>query len=247
MIERHTVVVDGAKLHFRRAGSGEPVILIHGLSASSRWWSRNIDALAERFEVFVIDLLGFGGSRGTRPFVLTESAELLARWMGTIGIERAHIVGHSMGGYIAAQLAAEHPERVTRLVLVDAAVPLPREGRLQHAAHLGREMRYTPPRFLHLLATDAILAGPRTIWSAANQIISADLEADLEKITAPVLIVWGERDPLIPPSIGNRLAELIPGAQHVTIANCGHKPMLERPDEFNAVVIEFLTDDVDPR
>ncbi|HYI14083.1 MAG TPA: alpha/beta hydrolase [Thermomicrobiales bacterium] len=242
MSERRWSDLDGARLHYQRAGSGEPVILIHGLSASSRWWRHNVDALAEHFSVYTIDLLGFGRSRGRQPFVLSEAAMLLARWMGTIGIERAHIVGHSMGGYIAAQLAAEYPEKVARLVLVDAAVPLPRQSRLQHILRLGREMRYTPPQFLHLLAMDAAIAGPRTVWSAANQLMVADLESELGKISAPALLIWGEHDPLVPPAIADRLAELIPDVRRCVIPRSGHKPMLERPQPFNEAVIAFLSD-----
>ncbi|HEX5166079.1 MAG TPA: alpha/beta fold hydrolase [Thermomicrobiales bacterium] len=232
--------LDDARLHYRQLGSGKPVVLIHGLSASGRWWHRNVDALAAHFTVYVIDLIGFGRSRGGRRFVLAEAAALVAGWMDAIGLERANVVGHSMGGYVAAQLAAEFPEKVDRLVLVDAAVPLPRQQRLHHLTHLGREMRYTPPRFLHLLATDALLAGPRTIWAAANQLIAADLEPKLDRISAPVLLVWGEHDPLVPASVADRLAERIPNVRRVVIPNCGHKPMLERPNEFNEAVIAFL-------
>lgn len=242
MTERHWCELDNARIHYQTAGSGDPVVLIHGLSASSRWWHRNIDALAAHFTLYTIDLIGFGRSRGRQRFVLSESSALLARWMETIGLERAHIVGHSMGGYIAAQLAAEHPEKIDRLVLVDAAVPLPRKSRLQHLAHLSREMRYTPPQFLHLLATDALLAGPRTVVSAANQLLVADLEPEIGKIIAPVLLIWGEGDPLVPLTIADRLEELIPNVRRHVIPNSGHKPMLERPDEFNTAVIEFLTE-----
>ncbi len=234
--------LDGVRLHYQRTGSGDPVILIHGLSASSRWWRHNVDTLADRFTVYTIDLIGFGRSRRNKSFVLSESARLLTRWMEIVGIERAHIVGHSMGGYIAAQLAAEYPAKVMRLVLVDAAVPLPRQSRLQHVLRLGREMRYTPPHFLHLLATDAAIAGPRTVWSAANQLMVANLEPELGKIAAPVLIVWGENDPLVPPAIADRLAELIPDARRCVIPRCGHKPMLERPEVFNKAVIAFLSE-----
>jgi len=247
VIERHWCELDGARLHYQTVGSGDPVVLIHGLSASSRWWHRNIDALAERFTLHIIDLIGFGRSRGRQRFNLAESAALLAHWMETIGLERAHIVGHSMGGYIAAQLAAEFPEKVNRLVLVDAAVPLPRKTRLQHLSQLSREMRYTPPRFLHLLATDAMLAGPRTVLSAANQLIVADLEPELPKIAAPVLLIWGANDPLVPPAVADRLEELIPNARRHVIPGCGHKPMLERPAEFNEAVIAFLTEQAPER
>lgn len=241
MIERRWVDLDGARLHYQRSGMGEPVVLIHGLSASSRWWARNVDALAGRFTVYVIDLLGFGHSRGRQRFVLAEAAALLARWMEAVGIDQAHIVGHSMGGFIAAHLAAEYPEKVRRLVLVDAAVPLPRQRRRLHITHLGREMRYTPLRFLPLLATDAVRAGPRTVWGAFNQLLAADIERELGNIQAPVLLIWGEHDTLVPPGIADRLAELIPRAQRVVIAGAGHKPMLEQPSAFNDAVTGFLS------
>lgn len=241
VIERNWVDVDGASIHYQRSGTGEPVILIHGLSASSRWWSRNVDTLAERYEVYLIDLVGFGRSRGRDGFVLADSAVLVAHWMDAIGIDHAHIIGHSMGGFIAAHLAAEFQDKVQRLILVDAAVPLPRQRRLRHVTHLGRELRHTPVRFLPLLATDAVRAGPKTVWGAFNQLLVADIEQELSRIQAPVLIIWGEHDTLVPPGTADRLTELIPHAQRVVVAGAGHKPMLERPAEFNQRVIEFLS------
>lgn len=241
MVEWHSVDLDDARIAYQRAGAGEPVVLIHGLSASSRWWYRNVDTLATRFEVIVLDLIGFGRSRGYRRFDLTEAAALLARCLDALGIRHAHIVGHSMGGYIAAQLAATFPHLVDRLVLVDAAVTLPKRQRPWHVTQLGRELRYTTPRFLRLLATDALLAGPRTIWAAASQLLTTDLESELERVAAPVLLVWGENDSLVPASVAERLAELLPNVQRVIIPRCGHKPMLERPDEFNQAVIGFLS------
>jgi pimeloyl-ACP methyl ester carboxylesterase len=103
-------------------------------------------------------------------------------------------------------------------------------------------MRYTPPQFLHLLATDAVLAGPRTVVSAANQLLVADLEPKLGQIEAPVLLIWGDSDPLVPPAIADRLEELIPNVRRCVIPNCGHKPMLERPELFNEAVITFLSE-----
>ncbi len=241
MIERRWVDLDGARLHYQRAGAGTPVVLIHGLSASSRWWERNVDALAGQFEVYVIDLFGFGRSRRQQRFVLSDAAALLVRWMDALGIERAHVVGHSMGGFIAVQLAAGFPERVARLVLVDAAVPLPRQSPLRHATSLGRQLRGTPPRFLPMLATDALRAGPWTILNAAEQLLTADIEPELAGIQAPVLLVWGERDTLVPPVVADRLVELLPDARLVMVSGAGHTPMWERPNDFNEAVIAFLS------
>src|SRR5215204_4762664 len=105
-------------------GSGPPLILLHGLSGSGRWWCRNVPAFASRFRTYAIDLPGFGASRGVRWSRLDDTADRLSDWIAAEGLSRVHIAGHSLGGAAAARLAARYPERVDRLVLVDAAIRL---------------------------------------------------------------------------------------------------------------------------
>src|SRR5918992_1428287 len=125
-VERRYVQVGSSTMYAEISGSGQPLILVHGLGGSTRWWARNVPALARSCRMYVLDLLGFGRSRGQR-FVLRDAAGLLVHWMDQLGLARASIVGHSMGGFIAAYIAAQFPERVERLVLVDAAaLPLER-------------------------------------------------------------------------------------------------------------------------
>src|SRR5581483_1554615 len=116
--ERRRIAVGPATIAYEVAGSGPPVVLLHGLSGSSRWWRRNIGALAPHRRVYIVDLIGFGASRGQARFVLAEAAGTLMRWLDLLGLARASLVGHSMGGLIAAELAADAPDRVDRLVLV---------------------------------------------------------------------------------------------------------------------------------
>ena len=220
-------------------GSGEPLVLIHGLSGSSRWWRRNVAALAAHFEVHLIDLIGFGGSRGY-AFALDKAADYLVRWLDAQQIERAHIIGHSMGGYIAADLAATHSERVKRLVLVDAAVLPFGLSYVQHARGLLRELWHLPPSFYPILVGDAVRAGPRTLLSAANEVIHADLRTKLGQIHAPTLLVWGERDDVVPPSFGQQLRSEIAGSELVLLKHAGHNAMWDRAEDFNRVVLAFL-------
>ncbi len=239
-VEARQVAIDDARIYYQVAGTGPPLVLVHGLSASGRWWAKNLPALADHFRTYVIDLVGFGRSRARRRFVLGEAAASLARWLDAIGVERADIVGHSMGGFIAADLAADFPRRVSRLVLVDAAA-LPIEyGRLRHAIGLARSLRYTPIRFLPLLATDAARAGPVTLWKAANELIASDISEKIARIAAPTLVVWGEHDALVPLGIGQRLAQTIPSARLAVIPGAGHNPMWDRPEAFNQEVLDFL-------
>lgn len=237
---QHRVVhIGSAAIHSQIVGAGPPLVLVHGMSGSARWWGKNVGALAQHFELHIVDLIGFGKSRGHR-FVLSEAASHLHTWMVRLGIERASLVGHSMGGFIAAEMAVHHPESVDRLVLVNAAA-LPFDyGHLQHAVGLARALPRLPMGFLTVLATDGYRAGPLTLWNAGRQLLRTDIRHQLAAIEAPTLLIWGERDSVVPLGIGRRLAEVIPGARLAVIEKAGHVPMWERPEAFNSVLIEFL-------
>jgi pimeloyl-ACP methyl ester carboxylesterase len=240
-VERRHAQVGPVSIHYQVAGSGAPLVLIHGLSGSCRWWGRNIDSLARQFHVYVVDLVGFGASRNGHPFVLDKAASTLVRWMDQVGIERAGLVGHSMGGHIAAELAADFPERVDRLMLVDAAVLPFDQNYLQHTFGLLNELRQLPLSFLPILFTDALRAGLTTLWRAASELLIRDMLAKLAKIQAPSLVVWGERDALLPLELGKQLARHMPGHELVVIKGAGHNPMWDCPCAFNQVVMDFMS------
>jgi pimeloyl-ACP methyl ester carboxylesterase len=238
--------VGSATVHSQIVGSGPPVVLVHGMSGSARWWGKNVRALASHFELHIVDLIGFGKSRGHR-FVLSEAADSLHTWMGRLGVPRASLVGHSMGGFIVADMAARFPETVDRLVLVNAAA-LPFDyGHLQHAVGLARALPRLPLGFLTVLATDSYRAGPLTLLRAGRQLLRTDIRHQLAAIQAPTLLIWGERDSVVPPRIGRRLAEFLPHATLVVIKGAGHVPMWEQPSAFNAALLDFLTAPADTR
>jgi pimeloyl-ACP methyl ester carboxylesterase len=197
--------------------------------------------LAKRFRVYVVDLIGFGRSRDGSSFILSEAAGRLAEWMGQIGLARASIVGHSMGGLIAADLAADCPERVERLVLVAAAAFSPGPDYGQHLTGLLRWLRYAPLTFLPILLTDAWRAGPLTLARAARELLATDLSPKLARVQAPTLIVWGEHDSVVPREVGERLQVALPGAKLVVIPGAAHNPMWDRPEAFNRLMLEFLS------
>jgi pimeloyl-ACP methyl ester carboxylesterase len=221
------------------------MVLIHGLAGSTRWWDASLPGLARSFQVYAVDLPGFGDNRRTEPFTLERAAEQLAAWMDAVEIERASIVGHSMGGYVAADFAARFPERVNRLVLVDAVVrpyehPLrePVRGVLDTA-------RTLPVRYWRILLGDALRAGPATLHNATRAVLAADLRPRLGQINAPTLVIWGERDNLVPLEYGKLLAESLPNARLEVIEGAGHNPMWDRPDELNRLVAGFLDSEGD--
>lgn len=204
-METHRFAVDSRTLFYQVAGEGEPVVWVHGLSGSGRWWSKNVRCLARRFRVYMVDLPGFGSSHGRGlswvrggQFVLHEAEHVLLHWLDAQNLERFHLIGHSMGGYISAGLAARHPERVDRLVLVDAAAVPIRVPLARSAFNLAHAVRYLSADFLPVLVTDSIRAGPLTLFSAIREILSSDMTEALAKIQSDLLIVWGEYDMLLP-------------------------------------------------
>jgi len=233
------VTVDDAEIYFEEVGRGRPLVLLHGLSGSGLWWRRNVPVLAGHFRVYIVDLIGFGASRG-QPFLLHRAADLLVKWLETLALKEASFVGHSLGGFIATDLTINHPGRVAQLVLVDAAtLPIGRPL-MRHGLDLVHALRYMSLDFLPVLLQDAWRAGPRTLLSAMREIRQADLAGHLAEVTVPTLVIWGENDTLIDPLIGRELAASLPRAELVMIPEAGHNPMWDRPHRFNEVLLEFL-------
>lgn len=227
------------RIYYEEFGSGPPLLLIHGLSGSGKWWGQNVHFLAQHFHVYVVDLMGFGRSR-RQPFVLSEASAAIAAWINYMHLEKVTLMGHSMGGFISIDLAANHPEAIERLVLVDAAgLPMGRTH-LATAFSLVRVVLEMPFGFWPILLADALRAGPRTLWSAAHEILSTDVSTRLNRIQIPTLIVWGERDWLVPLHIGEQFSQALPTANLMVVPNAGHNPMWDQAAIFNQIVVEFL-------
>lgn len=263
-------VVNGVAIHYVEQGQGKALILIHGLGASTYNFRHTLLEMSRHFRTIALDLPGFGLSE--RPtaydYSLTNQAHTVIRLMDHLGIERAHILGHSMGGMVAARLAARWPERVDRLILVASPVHL------------------NPPRLLGLgllapfwqTAVGIIMAHRRIrekIWrdgfydqeSLTNEIMEQyflpsrikgnsrslvkmaaaarrDPPPDLSQIVCPTLILWGENDHNITsPEVGRKLQQRLPNARLVLIPRAAHMLLEERPQETNQAIRDFLLEE----
>lgn len=235
--------VDGLPLRYEVAGEGEPVILVHGLSGSARWWARNVGELARRHRVYTVELPGFGWlRRGARRFSLTDAPDWLAAWMRELRLEGATLVGHSMGALICARVAAERPEYVGRLVLVAPAGFGSERSFIGHVLPLLAAVRGAPLAFIRVLVADAVRAGPASLLHAARALVRHDFVEPLRDVRAPTLLVWGERDPLTSPALGELLQALLPQSRLVVLPGA-HVPMFERPEAFNRALLEFLEEE----
>ena len=231
----------GQRVRYQVTGCGEPVVLVHGLAGSARWWRRNVAALARHHTVYLVNLPGFGSFRryGLR-FTLAEGADWLGAWIEAAGIGPCHVVAHSMGGYLTIRLAAGRPELVRRLVLVAPAVIAGSRPIRAYPLALVAAGLAASPSFLPLLALDSLRAGPLTILRAAGRLLSDDVRAELEAVSAPTLLVWGSRDPLVPPALGPQVRGALRDGTLLVLPGAGHVPNYDRPRQFNEATLAFL-------
>jgi 2-hydroxymuconate-semialdehyde hydrolase len=258
------------RVFVHRAGSGRPLVLLHGLMASHWIFRPILPALARERDVMAIDLLGFGESDRPAPekygYHSAAFASTVAEVMDQLGVARADVLGHSMGGGAALALAARHGARVERLVLACPAVyPLPRypDHKLllssagpflwKHMLTKGMFARTWRGRHVRdgAVISDELVdhvwerfnrAGGREAAYAASLALSklANNSADPGRVRAPTLLVWPEEDRLVPLAHGRRLAKSIPGARLTVVGACGHDLFIERPDEVLRQVMPFL-------
>jgi pimeloyl-ACP methyl ester carboxylesterase len=261
-------LVDGARLRLRDTGPrGAPaVILLHGFGASLDTWEPWAKALAGRYRVIRFDLPGFGlsGADPTGDYTDAREMRILADLMDQLGVARANLIGNSLGGRIAWSFAAAHPERVTRLVLVSPdgfASPGFAYGKAPKIPPMMRLLPYVAPRAL-LKANLAVAYGRpaalgeatltryrdlmlapgvrRAILARMGQVILHDPAPVLARIQAPTLLLWGEKDSMIPiANAGDYLRDL-PHATLVRLPGLGHVPFEEDPATSLAPVARFL-------
>jgi pimeloyl-ACP methyl ester carboxylesterase len=167
---------------------------------------------------------------------------LLAQWLRALALPPVALLGHSMGGAIAVHLAAHAPDLIERLVLVDAAC-LPLDSALP--VMITRSARSMVQRgagsYPLTMLRDVLKPRLRLLWQAAQEMNHSDFRAELASLTLPTLIIWGERDVLLPLALGETLAEMLPHATFVTMPESGHRPPLSQPVEFSRLVLDFLS------
>jgi pimeloyl-ACP methyl ester carboxylesterase len=178
------------------------------------------------------------------PFALDNVTAWLLAWMEAVGLEQAHFVGHSMGGYICVSVAAQRPEVVRDLVLVCAAGLPGERALLGYLVPLLRMICYVTPSFLPVLFYDALRAGPFMFLRAARDLLSKDMHDLLASVAVPTLLIWGENDTLVPATFGNILRQEIVDSRLLVLKKAGHVVMYDQWREFNAAILAFLAGEI---
>lgn len=242
---RLAVSVPPYEIHALETGTGtDPLVLLHGLSGSGRWWARNTAELGRSHRLLIPDVIGFGRTRCPGPIPdIARLAEILDGWLDVLRVPSTDLVGHSMGGQIAVHMAARFPARVRRLVLVDSAglfASLPARTAARFAAEVLPPARWGDPTFLPTIVRDGLRAGPRSIIRSIAHIVGDDVGPLLPRIAAPTLVLWGAGDTIIPLAHAREFRAGIPGAELVVLPRAAHNPMVDQPGQFNELVGRFL-------
>src|SRR6266852_4716646 len=260
------VQVGDLSMYYVEAGQGDPLVLIMGLGGDHLAWGFQFPAFAERYRVIAFDNRGAGQTDAPDdPYTTRMMAEDTVGLLDALGIERAHVLGVSMGGMIAQEIALGHPDRVRSLQLhctlgrpdryLQAQLDV---GRIQRRA-LSREdaMRagylwlFAPatyderPEFVEMILRNALANPyPMSLTGFERQCDAVQTHDALDRVAAircPTLISVADRDILVRPFLSRALAERIPGARFVQIEGAGHGYFWERPDAFNNMCLEFLS------
>lgn len=255
--ELRSTSVFGQTIRYYDVGTGSTLLLLHGIGGDADDWAFCLDALSQSYRVVALDLLGFG--RSDKPYInysIAGFVEVLQRVLRTLQIDHVSLLGHSLGGWVAASFGLRFPAIVDKLVLVDAAglwgntVALPIDLQLSTRQHLRDVFEFL--FYDKSLATDdlADLAYQQhlergdgyTIHNLLQHLPDGRewLDRNIAELKTPTLIVWGEQDAMIPVETARHFHRLIANSQLQIIPHCGHLPALEKPAELLRSVLNFL-------
>lgn len=257
--------VDGRLVAVRSTGQGEPILFVHGFPLNHNMWHSQVSHLADTYRLIVPDLPGFGTSDAIPPDAMTMDrfADTLAAVLDMMHVEGpVTLCGLSMGGYIAFEFAKRHPERLTRLILVNTfAGPDTEEkakGRLETAERVLKEgTSFLAQSMIPKLLSDRTQADcpdvedaiwemisstpPETIAAALRGMAQrADHRPNLASLNVPALVISGQEDALVPPAVMKEMADSMPDARLIEVPDAGHLTPMERSILFNGALRVFM-------
>lgn len=256
-------MIDGMHLHYEHYGAGAPVLLLHGTLGSWRFWMPAMEALSSIYRTYALDLWGFGDSdRSAGRYSIGDYVLLVEQFLANLGIVRADIVGHGIGGIVALQLAARRPESVHKLVLVStpfeaqALSPLMRSIAQFGVAHSpflqrlgGRLLERMLPagkhECFHEVVEDTLRVSRDVTASVVASLGQVDYREEVDSLQSRTLAIYGSRDNIVDANQSRIFSELQSrlGEQQfklITFEGCKHFPMLDDPPKFNRLLLDYL-------
>ncbi|SDT92684.1 Pimeloyl-ACP methyl ester carboxylesterase [Polaribacter sp. Hel1_33_78] len=267
------IEIDGMQVHYRDEGQGFPIVLVHGTASSLHTWNDWTKDLKKKYRVIRMDLPAFGitGPNKNADYSIENYTYFLQQFLMKINVAKFHLAGNSLGGNIAWNYAAEHPEQIEKLILIDASglptnKPQPAVFKMAKTPVLSSLFLYVTPKFFikknmeevyadNSKVTDAIITryhkmalrvGNRQAFiDRAKTDFKLGAKANLEKlksIQTPSLLIWGAQDSWIPLDNGKQMDRMLTNSKLVILENSGHVPMEENPAESLEALNGFLED-----
>jgi abhydrolase domain-containing protein 6 len=261
-VRGHDIQVGPHRIHYLKVGEGPPLVLVHGVAMRAADLAPLFRSLSRQHTVYAPDLLGYGDSDKPRDadYSVTLQTGVVRGFLDAMKLEQPDVMGVSMGGWIAMKLAAEHPERVKRLVLVSSAGFTFKTSlnELSFSARTIAELRASLslqtdragmiPEFI---LRDILRQSKEKSWivraSMRSMLTKGEvLDNKLQRVTMPVLLVWGTADRIVPFSVAARMRREMPHAELVALDGCGHLAIIECRTEAMPPIVAFLTRDASP-
>lgn len=268
------ITIQGMDVHYRDEGQGEPIVLVHGTASSLHTWDEWTAQLSKEYRVIRMDLPAFGltGPNSTGNYTIESYTRFLKTFLDTLGLQKVHLAGNSLGGNIAWNVAADYPEMVDKLILIDASgLPTFKEQpwifKMAKTPILNSLFLYITPKFIiqnnmeQVYADDskitdqlitryhnmALRKGNRQAFIDRAKIdfkpTNKAVSDKMKRVMATTLLLWGAKDTWIPLSNGERMNKIIPNSTLVVLKNSGHVPMEEQPIESLKILYDFLATD----
>ena len=254
-IESRYVQLGPNRIHYFVGGTGEPLVLVHGLGSRALDFALLMPGLAREHRVYALDLLGYGDSdRPEVDYSVSLQTGVLRQFADTLGLKQVDLAGWSMGGWIALEFTAQSPERIRRLVLLDSAgmnftpsfdLRLFTPRTTGDVEALARLLTPRPPRVPAFINRDVLRLLREESWviqrTIDNMMTGRELmDGKLGGVTMPVLIVWGRQDAITPLAVGEAMHREMPQSVMVVLDGCGHIAPIECHDRVLAELQRFL-------
>ena len=267
------IEIDGMQVHYRDEGNGFPIVLMHGTASSLHTYDAWTKQLSKKYRVIRLDLPAFGltGPNKNADYSIKSYTQFLSKFLARIKIDKFHLVGNSLGGNIAWNYAAEYPEKVLKLILIDASglptfTPQPPIFKMAKTPILNSLFLYITPKFIIRKNMEQVYANKFKITDAlvtryhkmslrtGNRkafIDRAKMDFNLaekvnlvklKSVKTNTLLIWGAKDTWIPLGNGKRMDSMLPNSKLVILENSGHVPMEENPKESLEFLKSFLNE-----
>ena len=257
-----TLVTEQGIVHYEAYGRGRPVILLHGWLGSWALWRDTIGELGKEFRTYALDFFGFGDSFDrTEDFSVSNFVELVYQFMERLGIVKAPLIGHSMGGTVALGVAARYPEKVVKVAVIGSPIqgaslnPFLKLSGNKVIARLLFRMPFILNTFIYgltqfaardgrtlhrMVREDAAKVTAESFFQSIGTLHQTDLRPQLHNLKMPIMGIYGPRDIIVNPGQSKVLLSHAPNSREAWFEKSGHFPMMDEPEKFYQTIREFL-------